>query len=351
MHFSRTHLVKNPTPHRSTCCSSRREAGPDISQLTLAVQNQWNHSKNAHLGSITITPHSSKKVWWECDQCPDGQPHVWETTVGCRTCGANCPFCTNRKVCQHNSLLTKAPAIAAEFSPKNQGTAHDYTVSSTKVVTWQCQHQHEWETPINRRTSGKKGCPVCFSIRNSTQTRTRHPFLTDSQHPMMHNWDWGLNAKAGFSPDNIRCRSSRKVNWICHNCPKGQPHRWQATVSSVYQGTGCPCCFGSKVCTCNSLQTLFPDVAAEWDYTKNESTPSDTTARTNERVWWHNSKRGHFEATIVSQTTNAKAKKIRAADHQTDLPQVNPSVLTCIVSVAAAAYSLEQYADFCLHTL
>ena len=102
----------------------------------------------------------------------------------------------------------------------------------------------------------------------------------------------------------------------------------------MYQGTGCPCCFGSKVCTCNSLQTLFPDVAAEWDYTKNEGTPSDTTARTKDRVWWHNSKRGYFQATIVSRTTSAISKKARAAGHTTEFPQVDTPVSTCVAGVA-----------------
>ena len=53
---------------------------------------------------------------------------------------------------------------------------------------------------------------------------------------------------------------------------------------------------------CNCLQSLVPDVAAEWDYTRNSGTPVDYTAGSNSRVWWYNDKRGSFPATINDRT-------------------------------------------------
>ena len=284
------------------CCRADQLAGPDISLLSPLLQCQWDHARNAYLGSIVIRPHTNMKIWWKCDQCPDGHPHEWEATVNSRSNGTACPFCANKNVCQHNSLAIQNPTIAAQFSNKNPGTAHDYTVSSNKVVIWECEYRHEWKVQISSRTSGKHGCPACFSINSKSKPKTRHPFLSDSQHTMMQKWDWEQNGKAGLDPSDIRCRSGIKANWICHQCPMGSLTGWQARVGNMYDGYGCPCCSGHQACICNSLQSLYPEVAAEWDHSRNAGTPSDYTASSHVKVWWITSKRGSFLATIHGRT-------------------------------------------------
>ena len=67
-----------------------QQEGPDISLLEPALQKQWDHAANAHLGNMVIKSHSQKEVWWTCDQCPGGyrtagQP-VWQ--VGLRAVNA-----------------------------------------------------------------------------------------------------------------------------------------------------------------------------------------------------------------------------------------------------------------------
>ncbi|DBA68599.1 TPA: hypothetical protein ACH3X2_013537 [Trebouxia sp. C0005] len=84
------------------------DSGPDTSLLADELQKQWHAKLNMHLGHIVIRPASSRKVWWSCDQCPDGCPHIWEATVLNRTYGTGCPFCSGRAVCQHNTLARKA---------------------------------------------------------------------------------------------------------------------------------------------------------------------------------------------------------------------------------------------------
>ena len=84
-------------------------AGPDISWLDPVLQKQWDHAANQCLGDVIIKPYSNRKVWWQCDQCPDGHPHSWFAVVSNRSNGAGCPQCSGRLVCKHNSLRTKAP--------------------------------------------------------------------------------------------------------------------------------------------------------------------------------------------------------------------------------------------------
>ena len=88
------------------------DSGPDISLLADELQKQWHDKLNMHFGNVLIRPGSDRKVWWSCDQCPDGLPHIWKATVLNRTQGTGCPFCSGNTVCQHNTLARKAPEVA-----------------------------------------------------------------------------------------------------------------------------------------------------------------------------------------------------------------------------------------------
>ena len=302
-HHCPSHQSTSHHPHGSNQRPDTHQyQGPDISLLNPVLQRQWEHARNVHHGNILIKPYTHRKVWWSCDQCPGGHPHAWEACVSDRSRGASCPFCTSKRVCQHNSLATKHPCIAVEFSDRNQGTAHDYTAASHKAVFWRCKHGHEYLASIISRTAKQTGCPECFASRQSSQPRQKHPVLTDSPRPVMHLWDTELNAKEALDPNIIRCRSSKVCNWVCHCCPKGQPHKWQAAAFSVCLGSNCPCCSGHKACMCNSLQSLFPEVAAEWDYTRNTGRPGDYPAGSETKVWWYNDKRGSFQTQIRYRT-------------------------------------------------
>ena len=309
----------------TTALAPNNQAGPDISLLSPLLQSQFDHPSNAHLGHVVIKAQASIKVWWTCSQCPDGHPHKWLATPFNRfgwkgRKGTGCPFCANRKVCQHNSLSTKAPHLVPEWSEKNKLSPHNFTVSSNKKAWWQCECGCEWEATMDKRTGYLgTGCPDCAAVRSGGMQK-RHPTLTESQHEMLQLWDWKLNEEAGLDPSKLRCRSNKKAHWVCHKCPVGQPHRWQATISNVYtsmlRGTsGCPCCEGRQACKCNSLQSLFPEVAAEWDYERNDGTPADYAAQSHKKVWWYNRHRGHFEVMIFGRTqgwtSNQQASQVR----------------------------------------
>ena len=302
VHFQGQH---NSLAWRSYSTASTGQAekkGPDTSRLTPLLQSQWHRLKNAHFGNVLITPHKGGKVWWVCDQCPDGHAHEWEATVASRTNGSSCPYCASRRVCQHNSLPRNSPAVAAEWSNQNQLSPDNFMVNSHKRAIWQCYCGHEWTAEIAKRTHGKRGCPECHRVRKAGRTLQRHPVLSEGQPEIMKLWDWEANGRDGLDPSKLTCFSGKKANWTCHKCPKGQPHRWQAHIHLVTQGTRCPCCAGKQACSCNSLQALYPTIAAEWDSTHNEGTPDEYPAQSNKEVWWYNHWRGHFQTRISSRT-------------------------------------------------
>ena len=234
--------------HRQLCyTTAQQQQQADLSLLKPVLQSQWHPTRNAHLQGKLITPGSSSKVWWTCDQCPDGHPHEWQAVVYSRSQGRGCPYCASRAVCLHNSIATKAPEVAAQWSDRNHGTPHDYAVFSSKKVWWQCSHGHEWTARMYSRTCDHSGCPCCDDQSRKGKKLQRHPTLTRlSHHPLMQFWDSEANGAAGLDPSKITCKSSKRAHWICPNGSTQQPHRWQAIVSNVYRGTGCPWCVGRK---------------------------------------------------------------------------------------------------------
>ena len=122
----------------------------------------------------------------------------------------------------------------------------------------------------------------------------------------MQFWDHERNASEGLDPAQITLGSRKKVHWVCPGCPLGVPHRWRASPNHRFSQkrkiSGCPCCCGQQTCQCNSLQTLHPELAATWDYSKNHNTPVDVTAHSTQAVWWVTDQRGSWQQRIHCRT-------------------------------------------------
>ncbi|KAL3132809.1 hypothetical protein ABBQ38_006736 [Trebouxia sp. C0009 RCD-2024] len=311
--------------HLVTHCQSSQsqhvqQGAPNISHLDTAVQQQWDHAANAHLGNVIIKPHSNKKVWWTCDRCPDGHLHRWSAFVYSRTAGRGCPQCSGRAVCKHNSLATKAPKVAAQWDYEaNTGTPDSVVAQSKRRVGWHCDVCGcKWTATPNARVSKlRRGCPRCAELTNLKQ-RIRHPTFEECRHPLLTEWDHKRNAAQRTFPDKIRLRSSRKIFWLCTKCPAGQEHSWPAKPNSRTGGstTGCPFCAGHAACRCNSLQALYPDIAAEWDHSKNEGQPSDITGSSTHLAWWSSPQCASWQQRIFSRTSPVQQETARLRQMQ-----------------------------------
>ena len=194
-HARRAPLETPDTRCHSTQGQRVQQEGPDISRLDLLLQAQWDHAANAHLGSIDIKQHSRRKVWWKCDQCPDGHPHSWEACISDRTRGNGCPQYSGRKVCQHNSLATKAPLVAAQWDYEvNDGTPDSVVAQSNQPADWLCDAcGHRWSVAPNSRVSNRSGCPKC--AEGAKTQRTRQALQTPKTLEQKLAWQNGtLNA-------------------------------------------------------------------------------------------------------------------------------------------------------------
>ncbi len=192
-----------------------------------------------------------------------------------------CPFCSGKRVCQHNSIATKAPKVADSWdSTANEGTPHDFTANSHFKKQWHCSVcSHKWLATINGRVGQKAGCPECYNLKRTTP-KLRHPTLAECNHPLLKEWDTEANAEEGLFPDKLRLGSNKRVHWVCHKCSLGMMHKWSSTLNSrALLSSGCSRCGGRTACRCNSLPSLYPEVAQEWDYSKNDGKPSDYTGK------------------------------------------------------------------------
>ena len=192
------------------------------------IAKEWNYIKNGNLKPEHFSANSHKKVWWKCYK-----EHEWQATIKDRNNGNGCPYCSNKKVLKgYNDLQTINPTLAKEWNyEKNNGLAPvDVTPSSNKKVWWKCNKEHEWQTSIADRNSGR-GCPYCAGkkiLKGYNDLQTLNPALAK---------EWNFEKNNGLTPADVTPNSHKKVWWKCN-----QGHEWQAVIGNRHKGNVCPIC-------------------------------------------------------------------------------------------------------------
>ena len=220
------------------------------------------------------------------------QPHLGSDKVSHRTSGTGCPFCSGRKVCSHNSLATKAPEATLDWHrDKNLPLSPESVTAQSNIrAHWCCAAcQHEWRTQVCVRA--RNGCPKCAEAHPGCKQgciRQKHPTFASCNDPLLAQWDHDLNAREGNYPDNTTLGSRKLIWWTCNHCPQVKMHRWQARAYSRSGAaqSSCPVCAGKRVCTCNSLQTLYPEIAADFDVEANQIAPDQVTSSLHVKYRW-----------------------------------------------------------------
>lgn len=164
----------NRTLHDSGCpiCTNQKIVDSNcLATTNPELLNEWHYDKNRNINPLKISIGSKQKVWWRCASVDS---HIWSAVIYSRTI-SGCPYCSNRKVDEKNSLATTHPEIAKEWHPiKNVDlTTDDVVVGSGKYVWWKCSKgdDHEWKTSIVHRKNGSS-CPFCTLTPQSRQELT-----------------------------------------------------------------------------------------------------------------------------------------------------------------------------------
>lgn len=125
-----------------------------------SLVSEWDYYKNS-MSPNEISYGSSKKVWWTC---PEG--HSYDMSPKTRTRKGkeqNCPYCSNRRIDNTNSIRTLKPEWVEEWNfKKNKKHSPDSLgISSNFNVWWICVEGHEWLSSPNDRLNYDTGCPNC----------------------------------------------------------------------------------------------------------------------------------------------------------------------------------------------
>jgi len=215
------------------------------------IAAEWHPTKNSDKKPEDFVPGSNLSVWWVCSKNSD---HEWRATISSRTrIETECPYCTNRKACEDNCLLTLYPKTAAEWHPTKNGNKKpkDFVPGSNFNVWWLCSKNlsHEWRASIVDRAHAEHECPYCTNnkVCEDNCFLTLYPQIAAEWHPIKN----GDNKPEDFLPG-----SNYKAWWSCKKNPE---HEWQTKITGRVRGNNCPVCakgWGERCCI-YAFNTLF----------------------------------------------------------------------------------------------
>lgn len=269
-----------------------------IENSRMDLMEQWDNDKNLLVNPEQCTYGSAKKVWWKCDN-----GHSWEATIGSRTSGSGCPFCSGRFVIPgENDLATLYPEISSEWHIEKNGNLMPQNVKAGNhlKVWWLCNRcGHEWKAAISSRASNGCGCPECAK-RNIAASRIvpKIGYSLSEKYPEIAS-EWNYDKNEQLNPNEIAARSSRIVWWKCKN-----GHEWQSAVRNRTGGRGCPYCGHKKIESgFNDLETINPELAKEWHPTRNAMiSAKDVSPSSSRKVWWKCQNGHEWMATVNNRT-------------------------------------------------
>ena len=166
----------------------------------------------------SLSAFSNIKVQWKCHLT-----HRWKASVGDRSQGGGCPFCSGQRVLAgFNDLATKNPKLAAQADGWDPTTV---TSQTHKSVNWKCGLGHKWKATVKNRFKND-GCPICSNkklLDGFNDLATTNPELASEAD--------------GWDPATIFANNNKSFRWKCK-----LGHTWKATANNRSGGRGCPSC-------------------------------------------------------------------------------------------------------------
>lgn len=190
------------------------------------------------------------------------------------------------------------PELFKELHPTlNKHINLDKLGSGHINVIWKCPNDlcghHVYKTTVARRIFGV-GCIYC-SHNKTCECDSLFRLRPD----IMNIWNEKKNNKIGLDPKELGVKSNKKAYFYCDKA-ECKHHKWKAKIADVTRrtkrknktkGIGCPYCSGHKICKCDSISTLYPELMKEWDYEQNGNLdPIKIGHGCNEYVYWTCSK-------------------------------------------------------------
>lgn len=130
--------------------------------------------------------------------------------------------------------------------------------------------------------------------KNFVAIADSHPYLVAEWHP----------TKNVFTPYDIAAGGKHIIWWV-GKCT----HVWDASIRDrAVKGFTCPYCSNQRLLVgYNDLQTVNPELAAEWHPTENTKLPSEVQAGSSQKAFWLG-KCGHPWESVIARRHTSKSK-------------------------------------------
>lgn len=198
---------------------------------------------------------------------------------------------------KNNAMLKVRPELFYEWNfEKNNELGLDVykvTKGSEKKAWWNClKCKSVYKNKIVYRMKSTD-CPYCAGVRvnHTNSLATLNPEIASQWHPV-------LNGE--LTPHDFTYSSNEKIWWLCSVCFND----FNKPICNRVRGVGCPHCSGREVSEINSLSSLYPSIASEWNQTLNKSLSSDCIFyKSTKKIWWTCSKcKSDYDARVQNRT-------------------------------------------------
>lgn len=173
----------------------------------------------------------------------------------------------------------------------------DVSINSHKKVWWKCGKRHTWQATVAARARNGYGCPVC----TNRVVLPGYNDLATLRPEVAAQWNYEKNGE--LKPTQVTPGCNKRVWW---KCEKG--HEFEGKINDrTRKNRKCPICTNRIILPgYNDLETLRPDIAAEWARWINKLKPSEVGEHSNKKVWWHCYNNHFWEAKINDRTKKHK---------------------------------------------
>lgn len=255
---------------------------------------KWDFSKNTVHPSTVKTNNSTLRAWWICDK-----NHSFDIFVRdfFRSPKRLCPYCRGKRFGKGiNDLQTMYPEIAEKLDEvKSEISASEIKAAGHKKYWWFCEKEHSYYLSIDQRIRGT-GCGVCDGRQIQIGV---NDFA--SVNPDLAN---ELNVElSGITAQQFTIGSAKeKLFWNCQN-----GHVYKSTPASRHKGNNCGICDGKQfVSGVNDLKTCYPEIALQYDNTKNSIQSHNIFKSSSKTVWWICANNHSFKSSVSKVTSNQK---------------------------------------------
>jgi len=113
--------------------------------------------------------------------------------------------------------------------------------------------------------------------------RVKQPISVTHPH-LLDEWDWEYNNLMGLDPYKLTYGSHVEAGWVCKLDSR---HLWKATIKNrTLNNTNCRFCCNQEIFYENSIVFTHPDLAKEFDVSKNNISIFSVSFGSTKEVWW-----------------------------------------------------------------